>query len=146
MGPGLVGVEVTKVNCPCSRGHRNQLRAENACHGVWPSEPHAPFWALSMGSPPSLSPSTSKEQCAASHLSNNHCLSEACLGTRHQGRRFGFFSNYLFIFGCAKSSVLHGLFSSCSEQGATLELQCIGFSLQQLLLLQSTGSRALGLQ
>ena len=27
-----------------------------------------------------------------------------------------FKKNYLFIFGCARSSLLHELFSSCSEQ------------------------------
>ena len=52
---------------------------------------------------------------------------------------------YLFIFGCAGSSLLHGLFSSCSEQGliviavdkllivvaslaVALALGCVGFS------------------
>ena len=42
--------------------------------------------------------------------------------------------------GCVGSSLFY---SSCSEQGlALLLLQCVGFSLQWLLLLQSTGSRA----
>ena len=31
---------------------------------------------------------------------------------------------YLFIFGCAGSLLLCGLFSSCGEPGATLKLQC----------------------
>ena len=33
--------------------------------------------------------------------------------------QWGFFlnNNYLFIFGCAGFSLLHGLFSSCEEQG-----------------------------
>ena len=39
---------------------------------------------------------------------------------------------YLFIFGCAGSSLLHRLFCSCGEQGGTLSLQCTGFSLQWL--------------
>ena len=31
---------------------------------------------------------------------------------------------FLFIFGCAGSSLLHGLFSSCDKQGATLAVVC----------------------
>ena len=38
--------------------------------------------------------------------------------------------------------LLHGLFSSCSEQGLLL-LQYMGFSLQRLSLLWSMGSRLL---
>ena len=41
---------------------------------------------------------------------------------------------YLFIFGCAGSSLL------CSSRGYS-SLRCAGFSLQWLLLLQSPGSR-----
>ena len=37
-------------------------------------------------------------------------------------------------------------FSSCSERGATLSLQCLGLSLQRLLLLQGKGPRAHRLQ
>ena len=44
---------------------------------------------------------------------------------------------YLFIFGCSRSSLLRGLFSSCGDQG---------FSLRWLLLLRGTRSRAHGLQ
>ena len=43
---------------------------------------------------------------------------------------------YVCICVCVGSMLLHGLFSSCREQG----LLSLGFSLQQLLLLQSTGS------
>ena len=51
----------------------------------------------------------------------------------------------LSIFGCAESSLLGGPFSSCGEQ-VTFESWCTGFSLQWLLLLQRTGSRAHRLQ
>ena len=44
-----------------------------------------------------------------------------------------------FIFNCTGSSLLHRLFSSCQEQGVTLQSHFRGFSLPQLLLL-STGS------
>ena len=47
---------------------------------------------------------------------------------------------FFFFFGCAVSSSLHGLFSRCGKW--VLQLQCMGFSLQWLLLLWSTGSRA----
>ena len=50
----------------------------------------------------------------------------------------------LFIFGCAVSSPLWALFSSCGEQGLLFLLQCTGFSLQRLLLLRSSGSRFIG--
>ena len=43
---------------------------------------------------------------------------------------------YVFIYGHISSSLLHAGF---------LWFQCMGLSLQQLLLLQSLGSRALGL-
>ena len=52
---------------------------------------------------------------------------------------------YLFIFGCTRSSLQHGLFSSCRERELPSSFgvrasDCGGFSLQ------NTGSRALGLQ
>ena len=55
-----------------------------------------------------------------------------------------FKNNYLLIFilDCAGSLLLHRLFSSCSEQGQSLT----GFLLQWLLLLQSSGCVACGLQ
>ena len=31
---------------------------------------------------------------------------------------------YLFIFGCAGSSLLHGLFSGCSDGGYSLAVAC----------------------
>ena len=46
---------------------------------------------------------------------------------------------YLFIFGCAGSLLLCGLFSRCGEWGL---LSSVGFSLWWLLLLHSMGSRA----
>ena len=46
------------------------------------------------------------------------------------------FLKFLFIFGCAGSLLLCGLFSHCGEQ-ATLQLWCVGFSLWLLLLLWS---------
>ena len=47
---------------------------------------------------------------------------------------------FFLIFGCAGSLFLHRFFPSCCEQGLLL-VWCTGFSLQQLLWLQSTGSR-----
>lgn len=40
---GTASGKVTNLSCPCFGGNRSQLRAENACHGLWPSEPHAPL-------------------------------------------------------------------------------------------------------
>ena len=50
---------------------------------------------------------------------------------------FLFFKNYLFIFGSVGSLLL------AASRGYS-SLQCVGFSLQWLLLLQSTGSRHKG--
>ena len=52
----------------------------------------------------------------------------------------------LFIFGCAGSSVLLPGFSPVAASRATFSLPCSGFSLRQLLLLQSSGSRMRQLQ
>ena len=53
----------------------------------------------------------------------------------------------LFVyFGCAGSSLLLGLLSNCSEEGLLLYLWYSGFALHWPLLLQSTCSRACGLQ
>ena len=52
---------------------------------------------------------------------------------------------YLF-FGCAGSLLLCWLCSSCGEWGRLSKSQRMGFSLRWLLLLRSTGSRALGFQ
>ena len=51
---------------------------------------------------------------------------------------------FSFIFGYAVSLLGMG-FLQVQQVGASLQLQCAGFSLQPLLLLQSTGSRARGL-
>ena len=51
---------------------------------------------------------------------------------------------YLFIFGCIGSSLLCVDFSLVPESGSYSSLQCAGFSLQWLLLLQSMGSRHVG--
>ena len=45
---------------------------------------------------------------------------------------------YLFIFGCVGSSLLYAGFLVAASGGYSL-LRCMGFSLQWLLLLQSTG-------
>ena len=50
---------------------------------------------------------------------------------------------HLFVFGCVWSSLLRGLSLSAPSGGYSL-LGCMGFSLQWLLLLQSTGSRPVG--
>ena len=55
-----------------------------------------------------------------------------------------YLKKYVFIylfFGCGGSSSLTQAFSSCSEQGLLLSW-CAGFSLQWLLLLGNTSSRA----
>ena len=53
---------------------------------------------------------------------------------------FLFFNNLinLFNFGCTGSLLLHGSFSSCGEQSLLSINSCVSFSLQWLLLLQST--------
>ena len=52
---------------------------------------------------------------------------------------------YLFIvFGCIGSSLLCAAFSLVAASGGYSSLWCAGFSLQWLLLLQSTGSRRVG--
>ena len=54
------------------------------------------------------------------------------------------FDFYSFIFGCAGSWLLCGLFSSCRELGLLFSFS--GFSLWWLLLLRSPGSKAHWLQ
>ena len=44
---------------------------------------------------------------------------------------------YLFIFGCAGSSLTHRLFSACGERGPPLGLWCVGCSLRWLLCCRS---------
>ena len=51
----------------------------------------------------------------------------------------------IYFLGCAGSSFLHELSSSCSKQGLTLWLQCTSFSLQKVFPLQSTDFRTHGL-
>ena len=59
----------------------------------------------------------------------------------------GFFSIFFHLFiGCAGSSVLHAGFLQLQQVGAILQLQCTGFSLQRLLLLQSIASSVCGFQ
>ena len=50
---------------------------------------------------------------------------------------------YLFIFGCVGASLLLGLSLVVASRGYS-SLQCVGVSLQWLLLLQSMGSRHMG--
>ena len=52
---------------------------------------------------------------------------------------------YISIFGCAGSSLLHAGFLQLWRAGATLQVQCKGFSLRWLLSWR-TGSRVCGLQ
>ena len=52
-----------------------------------------------------------------------------------------FLNIYLFIFGCAGSLLLHGLFSSCGGWGLHFIAASGLLSLQWLLLLPSIGSR-----
>ena len=51
---------------------------------------------------------------------------------------------YLFIFGCVGSSLLRTGFLLVAASRGYSSLWCTGFSLQWLLLLQSTGSRRAG--
>ena len=65
-------------------------------------------------------------------------------------KRFFFFSNFYFLAALGLCCCVRA-FSSCADRGATLHCgaqasHCGGFSLWWLLLLQSTGSRARGLQ
>ena len=55
---------------------------------------------------------------------------------------------YFYLFLTVLSLLGRRLFSSCGEWrvGTTLYVQCLGFSLQWLPLLQSTGARVCGLQ
>ena len=55
---------------------------------------------------------------------------------------FIFITIYLFIICFSGSLSLHMSFSQECQVGATLWLQCTGFSLRRLLLLRSVGSRA----
>ena len=50
---------------------------------------------------------------------------------------------YCFLFSCAGTSLLHAGFSPVAASGGYS--RCVGFSLQQLLLLWNTGSRVRGL-
>ena len=57
-----------------------------------------------------------------------------------------FLNIYSFGFCCAGSSLLGMDFSPVAARGSTLQLWCTSLSLRWLLLVQSTGSRAHGLQ
>ena len=72
----------------------------------------------------------------------NHCLSQFSGFTIHLGRYTSSFS-WLFIFGCARSSLLLGL-SLFAASGRYSSLWYMGFSLWWFLLLQSTDSRCTG--
>ena len=75
-----------------------------------------------------------------------HCSQRRTILSSLQSSPFSLLSKLInFIFGCIVSWLLHGLFFSCGKWGYLL-LQCVGFSLWWLLWLQSTGSRAHGLQ
>ena len=100
------------------------------------------------------SPPTTPEHDAgqlASLLSSHHLLYYLCFdynipSTYNFHLSFFFkkkWAKLLFIFGCAGSSLPHKLFSSCSAWGLLSSCSTC-FSLQWLLLLQSTGSRAIG--
>ena len=58
---------------------------------------------------------------------------------------WGFKKIILFIFGCAGSSLLHGLFLVAASGGHSL-VAVLNFSFKWLLFLQRTGSRAPGFQ
>ena len=68
-----------------------------------------------------------------------------CPYTWSESLSFFFFNFiYLFIFGCVGPSLLHEGFSLVAASGGYSSLQCMGFSLRWLLLLQSTGPRCMG--
>ena len=60
--------------------------------------------------------------------------------------RFYIYIIYLFIFGCAGFSLLHGLFSVCSEWVLFSSCSALTSDMQWFFLLWSTGSRVSGLQ
>ena len=62
----------------------------------------------------------------------------------HRAKLNSFLFRFLFIFGSIGSSLLHAGFSVVAASGGYASLQCAGFSLRWLLLLQSTGSRHAG--
>ena len=66
--------------------------------------------------------------------------------TPHPVSSTRFFFNLLFIFGCARSSLLCRLFSSFGEQGLLSHCSMRASHLLWLLLLQSTGFRRCRLQ
>ena len=75
-----------------------------------------------------------------------HCLFTVLENNFHSLSKKRIYYFYLFLTVLS----LHGcrLFSSCGEWrvGTPVYLQCLGFSLQWLILLLSTGSRVCGLQ
>ena len=58
-----------------------------------------------------------------------------------RSHKLEFHYTFFFVFWLHWSFLLCAGFLSCGEQGSTLYLQCVGFSLQWLLLLQSMASR-----
>ena len=63
---------------------------------------------------------------------------------KRTGRSDVFLINLVVIFGCAGPLLLHGLFSSCGEEG--LLIVVVHGPLIAVDFLRSTGSRACGLQ
>ena len=53
--------------------------------------------------------------------------------------------NFYLILALLGLHHWEGFFSICGKQELLSKLQCVGFSLQRLILLQSSGSRAPGL-
>ena len=79
----------------------------------------------------------------ANHISDKGLVSKIY---KEPSEHNNFFLNfiYLFIFGCFGSSLLCEGFSLVAARWGYSSLQCMGFSLRWLLLLQSTGPRRMG--
>ena len=80
--------------------------------------------------------------CVYSSTPSSQDASTACIISMHFLKKdiyFYFWLSWVFV-------VARGVFLLLWRAGATLQMQCMGFSLQWHLLLQSTGPRALRLQ
>ena len=94
----------------------------------WHFWPHLPWHSRDLD----LNPSSSLSKCDEG--TQPVCLLFVCLNL----------FIYLFIFGHVGSSLLRASFLLVVVSGGYSSLQCVGFSLQWLLLLRSTGSRRAG--
>ena len=73
---------------------------------------------------------------------NQHPVEDNC----QRAEVMAFFKNHFYFFSAVLGLHSWTSFSLVAGSGGYFPLKCMGFSLQWLLLLQSTGSRARGLQ